>query len=69
MTVVSVLLGAAVEVGVGSKPRPSPSKSTSLFSLSYIYIYREKWDKYQTKIFPVALDPTNGFKMIEISIW
>ena len=30
MTVVSVLLGAAVEVGVGSKPT-SPSKSTSLF--------------------------------------
>ena len=34
-----------------------------------IYIYRENLDKHQTKIFPVALDPTNGFKMIEISIW
>ena len=35
MTVVSVLLGAAVEVGVGSNP-PSPSKSASLF-LYHIY--------------------------------
>ena len=34
MTVVSVLIGAAVEVGVGSKPT---SKSTSLF-LYHIYI-------------------------------
>ena len=27
------------------------------------------WDKQQTKLFPVSLNPTNGFKMIEISLW
>ena len=49
MTVVSILLGAAVEVGVGSNP-PSPSKSTSLF-LHYIIfrctrIRNDPWPEY-----------------------